>query len=219
MKCLFCGKDLTNRQKKFCSNKCQGAYISQQKVIAWKAGQESGLKGTYQIADYVRRYMLEKVGHRCELCGWHEVNPFSGLIPLEIHHKDGDYRNNKEENLQVLCPNCHSLTSSYKALNKEGREDRDHSGSRKKYNLCIDCGTEISNGALRCRTCENKARIAEKRISREELKVLIRTIPFTKIGEQFGVSDNAVKRWCDGYKLPRTKKEIKSISDEDWENL
>lgn len=219
MKCLFCGSELSNRQKKFCSSKCQGAYFSQQKIKAWKSGEETGLKGAYQIANYIRKYMLEKAENRCELCGWHEINPFSGLIPLEIHHKDGDYRNNNEENLQVLCPNCHSLTSSYKALNKEGRKDRDHSGSRKRYNTCVDCGVQISDKALRCRACEGKMRITEKRVSREELKILIRTTPFTKIGEQFGVSDNTIKKWCDGYGLPRTKREIKTISDEDWESL
>ena len=37
---------------------------------------------------------------------------------------------NKEDNFEVLCPNCHSLTSTYKSLNKgKGRKDR------KKYNL------------------------------------------------------------------------------------
>ena len=34
-------------------------------------------------------------------------------IPLEIHHIDGDCTNNKMENLQLLCPNCHSLTSNF----------------------------------------------------------------------------------------------------------
>ena len=36
--------------------------------------------------------------------------------------------NNKEENLQVLCPNCHSLTETYKSHNKKGRS------GRRKYN-------------------------------------------------------------------------------------
>ena len=35
-------------------------------------------------------------------------------IVLEIHHKDGDHSNNKLDNLQFLCPNCHSQTSNYR---------------------------------------------------------------------------------------------------------
>ena len=54
-------------------------------------------------------------------------------------------------------------------------------------------------------------------ISREELKKLIRTTPFTTIGKQYGVTDNTVRKWCDKYNLPRKVKEIKSYSDEEWE--
>ena len=53
-------------------------------------------------------------------------------------------------------------------------------------------------------------------LSREELKNLIRTTPFTKIGEKYGVSDNTIRKWCDKYNLPRKAAEIKKISDEDW---
>jgi hypothetical protein len=38
---------------------------------------------------------------------------------------DGDWRNNAPENLALLCPNCHALTPSFKALNKgKGRGSR-----------------------------------------------------------------------------------------------
>ena len=59
-------------------------------------------------------------------------------------------------------------------------------------------------------------RIVE-RPNREELKKMIRTISFSQLGRQFGVTDNAIRKWCDFYNLPRTKKEINKISDEDWE--
>lgn len=57
---------------------------------------------------------------------------------------------------------------------------------------------------------------SDKAPSREELKNDIRTTPFTKIGEKYGVTDNAVRKWCDVYKLPRKTTDIKKISDEDW---
>ena len=86
-------------------------------------------------------------------------------------------------------------------------------------NLCIDCGVLISKESLRCRKCENLHRIQPKQIPREELKNLIRTMPFTQIGKQFNITDNAIRKWCDAYNLPRTKKEINSYTDEEWRQV
>ena len=52
--------------------------------------------------------------------------------------------------------------------------------------------------------------------NRNELKKLIRSTPFTTIGNMYGIDSNAIRKWCDKYNLPRTKKEIKSYSDEEW---
>lgn len=61
-------------------------------------------------------------GEKCELCGWNMKNIYSNTIPLEVHHINGKAENNPE-NLQILCPNCHSLTSTYKALNKQSCQE------------------------------------------------------------------------------------------------
>jgi len=50
---------------------------------------------------------------------------------MEIEHIDGNYLNNKENNLTVLCPNCHSLTSTYKGTNKNGRKTRNKYSKKK----------------------------------------------------------------------------------------
>ena len=53
--------------------------------------------------------------HKCECCGlttWLEKP-----IPLELHHKDGDRNNNTLENFELLCPNCHAFTDSYRGKN------------------------------------------------------------------------------------------------------
>ena len=65
----------------------------------------------------VRTKMLEEgiKPHKCECCGsetWLEQP-----IPLEVHHKDGDRSNNTLENFELLCPNCHALTDSYRGKN------------------------------------------------------------------------------------------------------
>jgi uncharacterized protein YjcR len=56
-------------------------------------------------------------------------------------------------------------------------------------------------------------------VTREELKKLIRIMPFTQIGQKFNVSDNAIRKWCDKYNLPHKSSEIKKISNDEWENI
>lgn len=122
--CLNCGKVLSNRQTKYCSNICQADYQYKQYINRWKSGEETGLSGEYGISQHIRRYLMDKYSCKCQLCGWGETNPYTNTVPLEIHHIDGDYKNNNEDNLQLICPNCHSLTETYKSHNKNGRKQR-----------------------------------------------------------------------------------------------
>ena len=53
--------------------------------------------------------------YKCECCG---LTTWLGKpIPLELHHKDGDRTNNQLENFELLCPNCHAFTDSYRGKN------------------------------------------------------------------------------------------------------
>ena len=88
----------------------------------------------------------------------------------------------------------------------------------KEDNFCVDCGVKITSRATRCKKCQGKS-LHQTKISREELKELIRTKPFTTIGEMFNVSDNAVRKWCKGFDLPYKKTEIKKYTDEEWEAI
>jgi hypothetical protein len=73
-------------------------------------------KPTHDSLKTIKNYLLNKRGHKCESC-------FNELwldkpIPLETHHINGDAKNNLVNNLQLLCPNCHALTDSYKGKNR-----------------------------------------------------------------------------------------------------
>lgn len=73
----------------------------------------------------IKNWMRSTQGNCCALCGWNEVHPVTGKVPVEVDHKDGNYLNNRPENLRLLCPNHHALTINYGALNKgKGRKDR-----------------------------------------------------------------------------------------------
>lgn len=65
----------------------------------------------------VRKKLLEEgyKEHRCENCG---LTEWLGLpISLELHHKDGNRNHNELSNYELLCPNCHAMTDSYRGKN------------------------------------------------------------------------------------------------------
>lgn len=63
-----------------------------------------------------KRILKEQIKeYKCECCGnslW-----LNQKIPLELHHINGDRHDNRIENLQLLCPNCHALTDNYRGRN------------------------------------------------------------------------------------------------------
>ena len=169
-----------------------------------------------RISPYNLLHKLYKEGikeQRCERC---KITEWDGEpISFHLHHKDGDRLNNELENLQVLCPNCHSLTENF-----AGKATKKADSEKKKY-FCIDCGEEVSSKGKRCVKCAriNRQSVSMRGLEREELKDLIRTTPFTTIGKQFGVSDATIRKRCKKFNLPYHSKEIKQFSDEEWEKI
>lgn len=62
--------------------------------------------------------LIRSRGRRCECCGRKTWN--KQMIPLEVHHIDGNHQNNAIENLAMLCPNCHAQTKNYRGKNNQG---------------------------------------------------------------------------------------------------
>lgn len=83
--------------------------------------------------------------------------------------------------------------------------------------LCAQCGkNEVYQEGTICSACDAFNRRKVSRPSREELKSIIRTESFVSLGKKYGVSDNAVRKWCKNYGLPYKKKDLKTFSDEEW---
>ncbi len=135
-KCKYCNCEIIlypERDNKFCSQKCHHEYEYHQYILRWKNNDENGIIGKFSLSNYIKRYLFEKNNNKCEKCNWSEKNRFTNKIPLQIHHIDGDSLNNKEENLQLLCPNCHSLTSNFGSRNKNATKERSQYFGRKKH--------------------------------------------------------------------------------------
>jgi hypothetical protein len=112
-----------SESKKFCSSKCHRNY---EEKLRFQEVENNGNVSQKTI----KLYLIKKYGNKCMCCAWDKVNPTSKKVPIELEHIDGNSENNKLENLKLLCPNCHSLTPTYKALNKgKGRHQR-----MKRYN-------------------------------------------------------------------------------------
>lgn len=79
---------------------------------AWNRNERLKDWSQYSRVNGLKKHLIELRGHQCENCKnflW-----FEHPITLEVHHKDGDKTNNSLDNLQLLCPNCHSLTDNWR---------------------------------------------------------------------------------------------------------
>lgn len=125
--CKNCGKELKGRldRKSYCDESCCHSFLYRTFIEDWLLGLRTGTRGKTATSNHIRRYLIETRGNKCERCGWAEVNLTTGKVPIELEHIDGYWNNNKIGNLILLCPNCHSLTSTYRSLNiGKGRTSR-----------------------------------------------------------------------------------------------
>ncbi|MBU1082970.1 HNH endonuclease [Patescibacteria group bacterium] len=93
----------------------------------WNAGMKGIGKPRIPLADILvknssfqsfklkkRLFSTQLKPTHCELCGWAQYS-VTGHLPLELDHINGDRHDNRIENLRILCPNCHSLTETYRS--------------------------------------------------------------------------------------------------------
>lgn len=121
-RCTHCNAPLLGNQKRFCTLRCHQDYNFKLRLAVLIAGDYPPVINN---AHFLRRALVQLFGERCSRCGWSERHPKTGRVPIEVEHLDGDWKNNELENLTLLCPNCHALTPTFRALNKgRGRAER-----------------------------------------------------------------------------------------------
>jgi hypothetical protein len=64
-----------------------------------------------------RLFLAGLKNKKCEECDWSKLSE-DGRIPLELDHINGNHRDNRLENLRILCPNCHSLKTTHRGRNR-----------------------------------------------------------------------------------------------------
>ncbi len=115
--CKECG---TLSRRCFCSMDCYRKNLRLRTSRAWINGEITG-SVVSGLSQSIKKWLINEAGQKCQKCGWAEINPATKRCPLEVNHIDGNSENNIKENLEVVCPNCHSLTSNFRALNKTSK--------------------------------------------------------------------------------------------------
>lgn len=134
----------------------------------------------------IKRYDLINI--ICNECGIKDVWN-NKKLSLQLDHVNGDGNDNRLENLRFLCPNCHSQTENFAGK------------SCKKRYFCEKCKKETKGNSNICRECCSLIRRKVQRPSREILEKEILNNSIVSIGKKYGVSDNAIRKWCQSYNI------------------
>lgn len=103
----------------------------------------------------------------------------------------GVYYEQQTQDYPIRNIQHHKTTKGYKSNSERNR----------KTKVCPSCGTFITPKAKTCTNCLHIKQRKCERPSKEELEQLIQSMPMIQIGKMFGVSDNAIRKWCKNYNI------------------
>ena len=158
--------------------------------------------------------------YKCENpeCGISEW--YGKPITLQVHHINGDHSDNRIENLQLLCPNCHTQTDnfarhnnvkSYKITERTNEilsnldksfvhpeiDDVKKNVKKKEVRYCLNCGNEITESKKFCsHHCSQVYRRKFNADAKQLMDDFKEIKSFSGVGRKYGVTDNAVKKRC-----------------------
>lgn len=161
--------------------------------------------------DKLKKYLLKTglLKSICNICG---LEPYWNNKPLtlQLDHINGINDDNRLENVQIICPNCHTQTDTFTSRNFS------------KYRFCEDCHKKLGkNKSLRCRKCANKILGKNKlKIEWPNSQYLVKELEirsYTSLGQELGVSDNAIKKHLRSQGcIPPLKRPLESNRHINW---
>lgn len=115
------GCDAVVTAQRYCSVSCR----SEHRISRWLRGEISATN-KYALAGWAREWVLQRSGLRCEAiderdgkrCRENRLHPRSARTVLQVDHIDGNWKNDRPENLRAICPTCHALTETFGKYNK-----------------------------------------------------------------------------------------------------
>ena len=140
-------------------------------------------------SDYLSNSSLKKrllkenlLNYKCYECG---ISTWRGKeLSLHLEHKNGTPNDNRIENLELLCPNCHSQTKTFAGRNARKGEPQA---------TCPKCNKNICSTSMFCNSCSPR----ETKINwpdNNELLKMVQETNYTQTAKKLGVSDNAIRK-------------------------
>jgi hypothetical protein len=165
--------------------------------------------GTGQLKKRILKYKENK----CECCGITEWN--NSPITLQLHHINGNRCDNRLENLQLLCPNCHSQTDNFcHSSVKWGKH---------VIKNCEYCGKEFEVKYKQQRFCSKSC--VQKSINNLKVQItkekLIEDLTecnyiMDSLRKKYGVSFMTIQNYCKRFGLPHKSEELKKYIKENY---
>lgn len=215
------------------------------KVVVLAKPLQEILKENILYPSYKLKLRLIKEGlkeEKCECCG--NTEWLGQPIKLELHHINGNHNDNRLENLQLLCPNCHAYTDNYRGKNikwsaqkkiseveqpkfketliddgnlepekryiiiesgAETKQAEPKSRKTKEPRYCAFCGKELVGKQRNNKYCSQECAHKANGSKRPDVFTLLNDFKelksFVQVGKKYGVTDNAVRKWCSLYSI------------------
>ena len=169
----------------------------------WNKNQQLKNWEDYNHGRSLKPHLIKVRGHRCEKCL--NTHWLGHSITLELEHRDGDRCNNSLNNLQLLCPNCHSYTPTWKKRKKETLDiiplPINYEEERQIHeikNKSIKITTEKSQNKIQNKKSKTKGTYPEN----HDLLKMVWETPLAILCKTIGVTSNAITRYCKFRNIP-----------------
>ena len=126
--------------------------------------------------------------HKCEGCQRTEWD-FNGVvhpIPLQVHHINGNRKDNRLENLKLICPNCHYFTDNFAGKNAKR--------SKKEEKVCPKCHKSfIPNSKTQIYCSQRCSNTSEKIMPKSILEELVKDKSISQISKIYHVTPKTIR--------------------------